>query len=589
MAHEQAGPTSVGGASLVRRGADYFKMSGEIEFIAAASLFVLMVLVRVINITRYRFDSDEAQHLHVIWGWTRGLVQYRDLFDNHMPLFHILLAPIFGLIGERPTVLYWMRFILLPMYFVAAWCTYRIAAVIFSRRVGVWSVILVGLFFRYHFISLEFRTDNVWAPLWLLCMTVLVSGSFSVSRMLVAGVFLGLCFAVSPKSVLFLISLGIAAPLSLFLVHGRKVRATWGHVCGCAAFLAATFVIPATIITFFGLKGVGQEFRSCVLDHNALAARVYHSEGILRHTPLVVALIVIAVCGVVFYAARILTREIDDAGLAYRRGLVLFVCVAYFLLLKSGIWPLIGHDDFPPFYPLAFILFCGAVIHLSDRLRHCDLNILRTLGFGALPIILAVAEIFLLVAKRPFWQDRARREANLLRDVLALTDRHNYVLDCKGETVFRRRCFRPVFETITRRSIERGLIADDAPQRCIETRTCVVATMLMKRFSRGTRQFVKRNYLPVTDSLRVAGVRLKNSAGLRRFDFEIVIPASYQIISNRNPVSGTLDGTPFDGGRFLAAGPHTFESASATDDLIALWTQAVDRHFTPFNKSQSGQ
>jgi hypothetical protein len=112
------------------------------------------------------------------------------------------------------------------------------------------------------------------------------------------------------------------------------------------------------------------------------------------------------------------------------------------------------------------------------------------LGFGALPVIRAVAEIFLLVAKGPFWKDRARREANLLRDVLALTDRDDYVLDSRGETVFRRRCFRPVFETITRRSIERGLIADDAPQHCIETRTCVVATTLMNQFSHGTRQFV---------------------------------------------------------------------------------------------------
>jgi hypothetical protein len=87
----------------------------------------------------------------------------------------------------------------------------------------------------------------------------------------------------------------------------------------------------------------------------------------------------------------------------------------------------------------------------------------------------------------------------------------------------------------------------------------------------------------------VAGVALKNSAGLHRFDFEIVIPASYQIISNRSSVSGTLDGTPIDGGRFLAAGPHTFEPASSEENLIALWTQAVHRHFMPFNKSQSGQ
>ena len=85
-----------------------------------------MIVLRIVNIIGYRFDADESQHLHVIWGWAHGLVQYRDLFDNHMPLFQIMLAPIFGLIGDRASDLCLMRFALLPMYFVAAWCIYRI-------------------------------------------------------------------------------------------------------------------------------------------------------------------------------------------------------------------------------------------------------------------------------------------------------------------------------------------------------------------------------------------------------------------------------------------------------------------------------
>src|SRR5215472_17803832 len=153
-------------ASFSRRGAVYFGMPGPAECAAAASLFAIMIVLRIVNIIGYRFDADESQHLHVIWGWAHGLVQYRDLFDNHMPLFHIAFAPIFGLIGDRATILYVMRFILLPMYFVAAWCTYEIGTSLFSRRAGIWAVILVGFYTRYHFISLEFRTDNLWAPLW---------------------------------------------------------------------------------------------------------------------------------------------------------------------------------------------------------------------------------------------------------------------------------------------------------------------------------------------------------------------------------------------------------------------------------------
>src|ERR1700741_4684509 len=138
-------PASSRARSLVQRGTAYFGMSGPAEFMTAAILIALMILLKLANMRTYRFDSDEPQHMHVIWAWARGFVQYRDVFDNHMPLFQIMFAPIFGVIGDRPTILYWMRFILLPMYFVAAWCTYRIGELLFSRRAGIWGVILAGL------------------------------------------------------------------------------------------------------------------------------------------------------------------------------------------------------------------------------------------------------------------------------------------------------------------------------------------------------------------------------------------------------------------------------------------------------------
>src|SRR5215475_5894832 len=196
MAFPRIRSVTVPSASLSRRGAACFGMSGPPECIAVASLFALMIVFRIVNMLHYQFDSDESQHLHVIWGWAHGFVQYRDVFDNHMPLFQIVLAPIVALIGERATILFWVRFILLPMYCIAAWCTYRIGTLLFSRRVGIWAVILVGLYPGYHFTSIEFRTDNVWAPLWLLCVTVLVSGVLTVPRAAVAGLLLGLCFAV---------------------------------------------------------------------------------------------------------------------------------------------------------------------------------------------------------------------------------------------------------------------------------------------------------------------------------------------------------------------------------------------------------
>ena len=263
---------TVPSASLSRRGAAYFGMSGPPECIAVASLFALMIVFRIVNMLHYQFDSDEPQHLHVIWGWVRGFVQYRDLFDNHMPLFHIALAPVVALIGERATILYWMRLVLLLTYGIAAWCTYRIGALLFSRRVGVWAVILVGLYPEYHFTSLEFRTDNLWGPLWLLCITVLVSGVLTVPRALIAGLLLGLCFGVSMKSTLFVFSLLVATAVTLFLVGRDKIGLSWAQLARCGtAFVTTTLMVPGVIMAFFALKGLWPEFRYCVFDFNVLA------------------------------------------------------------------------------------------------------------------------------------------------------------------------------------------------------------------------------------------------------------------------------------------------------------------------------
>src|SRR5689334_17458398 len=56
----------------------------------AAAIIAAAMLLRALYAFRYRVDSDEPQHLHVAWAWAHGLVQYRDVFDNHMPLFHLL-------------------------------------------------------------------------------------------------------------------------------------------------------------------------------------------------------------------------------------------------------------------------------------------------------------------------------------------------------------------------------------------------------------------------------------------------------------------------------------------------------------------
>jgi Dolichyl-phosphate-mannose-protein mannosyltransferase len=569
-----SGLASLQGRSLTQRGADYFGMSGQAEFIAAASLFALMIVFKLLNMMSYRFDSDESQHMHVIWAWARGFVQYRDVFDNHMPLFQILFAPIFGVIGDRATILYWMRFILLPMYFVAAWCTYRIGELLFSRRAGVWAVILAGFHTMYHFISFEFRTDNLWAPLWLLCITVLISGALTVPRAVVAGLLLGFCFGISMKSLLLLVSLLVGAAIALLLVGRKRLGQSWSHLTCCfAAFLAAATLVPGTITLAFALAGVWRDFFYCNFEHNILP----HLNA--RNHPAWWIIVFPVAFPFVIYAARLIVRAAPGPAVAFRRAFVFLICGFYLLALRS-FWNLLTRQDYLPYYPLAFVICSGGLLALSRHVEKYNLRIGQYLRRIPLPAFIGLIEVFLVLVTRPFWIDRGRIETSLLRGVLKLTDPGDYVLDCKGETIFRQRCFRPVTESIMLERLMRGLIMDNAAERCVQTHTCVA--VMMGRMPIRAREFIWENYIPVGDNLRVAGRFLKpSSTDSTRMEFEVVIPAAYKIIARDAPVRGTLDGIPYDGARFLAAGKHTFVQTSPGATLLLLWAQAVDRNFIP--------
>jgi hypothetical protein len=569
---------SVGGRALARRIADYFALSYPHEFTSAALLFIALIFLRVINVTHYKFAIDESQHLHVVWGWARGFVQYRDLADNHMPLFHILCAPIYNLIGDRGTILYWMRIILQPLYVVAFWCTYRIGSLLFSRRVGVWAAILVGLSTDYIFCSVEFRTDNLWAPLWLLCLSVLLGGALTMRRSLISGFLMGLCFGVSMKTLLLVMSTVIGGSMTLIFVGRERLGIGWGQILGAlTAFVATALIVPGTIMAAFALYGIWPQFRYWVFDHNVVPS--------LSNHPAWWVIIFAVGFPLVALGAHRMVAATPETIVAARRSFV-FVTAGFFFTALLSFWPFLSRQDYLPFYPLAFVICTGPVLTISDRWAR-NRNIAKIWRVMPVAALFSVCELLVALLINPFWEDRAKLESDLLRATLKLTEPGDFVFDRRGETVFRQRCFYPIIETFTEERIRRGLMADNAIQRCIDTRTCVA--ILPGAMPSATFRWIEQNYLPIGNKLRVAGVLLHSSTDGKHFDFEIVIPASYKIIArDASAVMGVLDGERYEGKeRFLSPGLHSFVQSSAEANLVVFWAQAVDRNFRPIDNSRS--
>jgi len=88
----------------------------RVEVWFAIGLFVFLLVLKIFYAFDHRIDSDEPQHLHVVWGWTQHMIPYRDYFDNHSPLFQMLCAPLFAALGTRADIIVPMRLAMIPVF-----------------------------------------------------------------------------------------------------------------------------------------------------------------------------------------------------------------------------------------------------------------------------------------------------------------------------------------------------------------------------------------------------------------------------------------------------------------------------------------
>jgi hypothetical protein len=321
-----------------------------------------------------------------------------------MPLFQILCAPIYKLIGDRGTILYWMRVILQPLYIVAFWCTYRIGSLLFSRRVGVWAAILVGLSIDYAFSSVSFRTDNLWAPLWLLCLLVLLNGTLTMRRALIAGFLMGLCFGVSMKTLLLVMSTVAGGSITLIFVGRERLGIGWGQILGAlAAFFASALIVPATIMAAFALYGIWPQFRYWVFDHNVVP-------GLTNHPAWWVIIFAVGFPLVALEARRIVATT-PETTVAARRSFI-FVTAGFFFTALLSFWPFLSRQDYLPFYPLAFVIGTGAALTISDRWAR-NRSIAKIWRVVPLPALVGVCELLVALLVHPFWEDKAKLETDL--------------------------------------------------------------------------------------------------------------------------------------------------------------------------------
>lgn len=540
--------------------------------VIAGALLMAALVLRIAYVSRYRINTDEPQHLHVVWAWTQGLLPYRDVFDNHAPLFHMLLAPVAAALGERPDILTWMRVAMIPLSALTLWCTYLIGRALFSRAVGVWAAIFLALLPRFFLTSIEFRADTLWAALWIAALAALLGGRLTPMRSFVGGALLGADVAVSLKSTMCLVALAGACATVASTARARLHRSGMRVRVAVATAVLGFVIVPLATTAYFAGRGALAPFAYGTIGHNVLPA-FGTGPGVTARL-----LVLLAFVPIFWAGLRIGVASTPAPGRAARRTVLLLTGVLYVALLE-GAWPLETKQDYQVCFPILMIFLAVLAVGAARfmvRSLHLRVQPASTLA------VVALVEVTTLLHIAPPGVQRGYVGARLLDDVIRLTRPVDPIMDLKGETIFRRRPFYYVLESFTRERLRRGLIADTIPERMIATQTCV-AVADSDKFPPRAREFLRDNYISV-GRLRVVGRVLSASpaSAAGEIVFPVTVAAAYTIISPTGTADGDLDGEAYRGSRFLAPGQHVFRPRAGGEPLALVWTRAVERGFSPF-------
>lgn len=498
------------------------------ERILLLALAAGALLARLVALFRYRFDSDEQQHLHVAWGWTAGLVQYRDYFDNHTPLFHLLTAPLLAMLGERSNILHWMRAPMLVLFAAVLWATFVLGRRLYDARTGAWAAVLLALFPPFFLKSLEYRTDNLWNTLWMLVLLVVIARPLTPKRSFLAGLLLGCALATSMKTTLLVFTLAVAA-----IVTWRQAT-RWK---AALPMLAGFVVVPALLVMYFVAAGAWDRLVYCVFEFNQAVALTRRNIWIGR------VLFPFAFGALLFAAWRHRGERNERYFFAVAAGV--------FTITLGGFWILISPRDFLPLMPIAAIFGAAWLLRRNDSLR----------AIGITATLFAIG----IVHYGDRFENNTDWHTTMMDQALRLSHPGEPLMDIKGETIYRPRPTYFIYEAITRAQMTKGLIPDTVPEDVVRTRTYVAQAdgpMLPPR----ARAFLSANFLDM-GRLRAAGQWLQDDG-----TFSIAVPGEYLIVSEKGAVTPP---------REYAAGTYRHEPKQ--ERLAVMWAPAFRRGHSPFH------
>ncbi|MGA3170430.1 MAG: hypothetical protein ABSE62_05400, partial [Chthoniobacteraceae bacterium] len=370
------------------------------------------------------------------------------------------------------------------------------------------------------------------------------------------------------------VSLGTAAVLGFAGGWLRRERPGMiQSVTRLAAMGVGMVIPPAAMALYFARQGAFWIMYYCVIQHNLVPGLKRWGNIHLDqwYFPLSIPLMA-AYCWLIF-------RQTKDTRLAIRRALILLTPWIYVFLLLSY-WPDITREDDLPYVPLTplsvipLLELAGALLKSGQWRR-------RFWTYG-LPIF-GLCNLAFTCHFHNLRNNDLQTTTRDIGDVLELTGPGDYVMDDKGDFVYRRRAYYWVLEPITKARVRMGLIRDNIPRDMIG-KGVKLSSLVLGRPGSLAEQFIIGNYMPFDPRTRYLGVLGKvigRGPAEGTYTFEVAIPQTYAVVAEKGQLAGEMDGRPYTGAVWLKEGRHEFQRTAGEGRVAIFLNDAYAKGYSP--------
>ena len=222
--------------------------------VAILALVLTSLILRIPILLLRCFCPDEFQHVHATRSVVHGLVPYRDFFEHHTPFLYYMLAPVYAIVGDNISMLFYSRAIMLLFTGGIIYLVYKLGKMVYGTDTGLIGALFIAYNLMFMDKTIETRPDLPGMVFWLLTLIFFIRGMRGKQRKyyLLTGASIALAILCTPKMLFGGIGLFLAA---MWLLIDKRAGNTLKESVSAIAWMAAGVAIPAAVTCiYFGLN-----------------------------------------------------------------------------------------------------------------------------------------------------------------------------------------------------------------------------------------------------------------------------------------------------------------------------------------------